>query len=338
MKFIGKPDSNHPNNPPKKAVLLCNLGTPDSPTPKALRRYLKEFLSDPRVVEIPPFIWNIILYGFILPFRPRRSAKMYQKIWTKQGSPLLKHSLSQKERLQKKLQSENLDDVLVELAMCYGKPSISNAIETLEEKNVQEVIILPLYPQYCAATTGAIFDAMTKQFMKRRWVPKLSFINGYHQEPDFIQAIAQTITQHVQQHGQPEKFIFSYHGTPQQSLKKGDPYYHFCQQTTRLIQEQSALSDEQVITTFQSRFGKARWLQPYTEQTLIQLAQKNTKHVAVICPGFSADCLETLEEIELGAKQTFISHGGETLHYIPALNANDEHIQFISNLVQRELS
>ena len=336
MPFIGKTDFNHKNNPAQKAVLLCNLGTPDQPTAQALRRYLKQFLSDPRVVEIPRVLWKIILFGFILPLRPKRSATMYQKVWTEQGSPLLNYSLEQQQKLQEKLAALEAP-VNVELAMCYGNPSIEKAIENLEKNNVQDIMILPLYPQYCGATTGATFDAVTKELMKRRWIPKISFLNGYHKEPLFIEAVGQSIQQHIQQHGMPDKLIFSYHGTPKRNLEKGDPYYCYCMQTTRLVKEHCELSDEHVLTTFQSRFGKAEWLQPYTEPTLIELAKEH-KHVAVICPGFSVDCLETLEEIEQEARDAFISHGGETFHYIPALNASDMHIELFTQLAHRELN
>tara|TARA_B100001094_G_scaffold332707_1_gene405963 strand:- start:4591 stop:5661 length:1071 start_codon:yes stop_codon:yes gene_type:complete len=338
MGYIGQTDYPHEAPQPKRAVLLCNLGTPDDTSTSALRRYLKQFLSDPRVIEVNPWLWKIILNCFILPFRPKKSAAMYKKVWTEQGSPLLLHSLEQKKKLQLALTQQLGQEVIVELAMCYGAHSVAEAVASLKAQDVREVVVLPLYPQYCAATTAATFDAVAQEYMRYRWVPQLHFIHGYHQEPLFIEAIARSIQQHITAHGQPETLIFSYHGTPKSYRMQGDPYACFCLQTTRLVCAQLKLSDDQVMTTFQSRFGKQEWLKPYTDEVLEDLAQKGTRHVAVICPGFSADCLETLEEIAQEGRDSFLEHGGEVYHYIPALNSTQEHIDFLAMLTMRSFS
>lgn len=332
MAFEGQTHYPHRENRQKRGVLLCNLGTPDAPTPKALRRYLREFLSDPRVVEVPRPIWWCILNLFILPLRPARSAAAYQKIWTSTGSPLLNISREQEEALRARLESE---DIVVSLGMRYGTPSMEEALNVLRNANVQEIIILPLYPQYSGATTGSTFDAIAQILQKRRWVPQLSFINGYHKTPSYIQALADSVTRHIEQHGMPDVFLLSYHGTPEKYRDKGDPYYCQCLQTSRLLRENLGLDKSQMRTTFQSRFGREPWLQPYTDKTLEALPSQGVKNVAVLCPGFSADCLETLEEIQQEAQESFLQAGGESFHYIPALNASDAHVSMMADLVNQ---
>ena len=334
MKFKGQTDYDHKGVKPKKGVLLVNLGTPDAPNPVALRRYLKEFLSDHRVVEIPRPIWMAILYLFILPFRSKSSAKLYQSVWTDEGSPLLAITKRQGSALQNVLDDQLGEGVMpVVIGMRYGNPSIKSALDQLAAQNVRDITVLPLYPQYCAATTGSTFDEIANVLRKYRWVPSIKFINSYHQHPAYINAIGQTITRYIEASGMPDRLIFSYHGTPQRYLEQGDPYSCFCQQTTRLVVEQLGLDEDKILTTFQSRFGKAKWLQPYTDATLKSLANEGVKRVAIICPGFSADCLETIEEIEVENKEYFIEAGGETYDYIRCLNDDHEHIEMMKDLV-----
>ena len=338
MRFKGQTEYDHKGISPRTGVLLNNLGTPDAATAPALRVYLKEFLSDPRVVEIPRFIWFIILYLFILTFRPKSSAKLYQQIWTDAGSPLMDITLRQAQALQQRLdQTYGKDVVPVIIGMRYGNPSIKHALQELTDKNVHNIIVLPLYPQYCGATVGSTFDAVAQELTQYRWVPELKFISGYHQHPLYLQAIADSIEKHIQAEGMPDKLVMSYHGTPELYLKRGDPYFCFCSQTTRLIREKLNLDEDRVLLTFQSRFGKAPWLQPYTDETLKSLPAQGAKNVAVICPGFSADCLETIEEIESENKDYFMEAGGEKFTYIPCLNDQDNHIDMMFDLVQQQL-
>lgn len=323
---------------PKCGVLLCNLGTPDAPTASALRPYLKEFLSDPRVIEVPRLVWWFILRGAILPFRPAKSAKLYEQIWSAEGSPLLVTSQQQKTALQQQL-DRTLGDatVPVALGMRYGSPSIASAMASLKEQGVDEIIVLPLYPQYCAATAGSTFDAVADVLTKERWVPSLHFINGYHRNAYWVAAMANKIRAHIDQHGQPDRILLSYHGTPQKYYEKGDPYYDFCLESTALIRAQLHMDEQQIQTTFQSRFGSEPWLQPYTDKVLEALPQEGIKHLAIMCPGFSVDCLETLEEIAEEGREQFITAGGEQYHYIPALNAETDHIEMIYDIVQQHL-
>lgn len=337
MKYIGQTDYDHEGASPRQGILLCNLGTPDAPRPAELRRYLKEFLSDPRVVEIPRLLWWMILNLIILRIRPRRSAKLYQSVWTEAGSPLMLYSQGQVKAVKQRL-AEKYGDIPVVLGMRYGNPSMASAIKQLTDQNVRDIIVLPLYPQYAGATTGSTFDAIAKTFTKLRWVPELQFINGYHKSEGYLDALCTTIKRHIEQHGQPDKFVFSYHGTPERYLKNGDPYHCFCHQTTRLVREKLGFDEGQVMTTFQSRFGREPWLQPYTDKTLEQLPEDGVKHVAVICPGFSSDCLETIEEINMEARESFIESGGEHFHYIPCLNDDPVHIDALVSILEKRLS
>ena len=337
MKYIGQTDYDHDGASPRQGILLCNLGTPDAPRPAELRRYLKEFLSDPRVVEIPRLLWWMILNLIILRIRPRRSAKLYQSVWTEAGSPLMLYSQGQVNAVKQRL-AEKYGDIPVVLGMRYGNPSMASAIKQLTDQNVRDIIVLPLYPQYAGATTGSTFDAIAKTFTQLRWVPELQFINGYHKSEAYIEAICSTIRRHFEQHGQPDKLVFSYHGTPERYLKNGDPYHCFCHQTTRLVREKMGLDEAQVMTTFQSRFGREPWLQPYTDKTLEQLPEDGIKHVAVICPGFSSDCLETIEEINMEGRDSFIESGGEQFHYIPCLNDDPVHIDALVSILEKRIA
>lgn len=321
----------------KVGVLITNLGTPDAPTPKALRKYLAEFLSDPRVVEIPRIVWMIILHGIILRIRPARSAKNYASVWTERGSPLDFHTKDQAQQLQAKLQAEHGNNLVVDYAMRYGSPSITGAISRMCDQGVRKLLVMPLYPQYSGSTSASTFDALAKDFNRRRWIPELRFVNQYHTHPDYIEALVKSIQAHWQVNGRAEKLVLSYHGVPMFYLHKGDPYHCQCLTTTRLVAQALGLKEDEYITTFQSRFGKAEWLQPYTDATLKQLAADGTKHVQVICPGFSADCLETLEEIEEENREYFIDGGGERFEYIPALNSSDHHIHALYTLANNHL-
>ena len=337
MKYIGQTDYDHDGASPRQGILLCNLGTPDAPRPAELRRYLKEFLSDPRVVEIPRLLWWMILNLIILRIRPRRSAKLYQSVWTEAGSPLMLYSQGQVKAVKERL-AEKYGEIPVVLGMRYGNPSMASAIKELTDQNVRDIIVLPLYPQYAGATTGSTFDAIAKTFTQLRWVPELQFINGYHKSEGYLEAICSSIRRHIEQHGQPDRLVFSYHGTPERYLKNGDPYHCFCHQTTRLVREKMGLDETQVMTTFQSRFGREPWLQPYTDKTLEQLPEDGIKHVAVICPGFSSDCLETIEEINMEGRESFIESGGEQFHYIPCLNDEPAHIDALVSILEKRLA
>ena len=318
----------------KTGVLLTNLGSPDAPTTKAVRTYLAEFLSDPRIVEIPRLVWLMILHGIILRIRPKRSAKLYQGIWTENGSPLIHITHLQQQKLQEKLHSMGLNHVDVVMAMRYGNPSIEAGLEALRNKGITKIIVFPLYPQYSSPTTGSTFDAVANVLKKWRWVPELHFINGYHKQPSYIDSLANSIAEDLTVNGQPEKIVFSYHGMPKRFLDHGDPYHCLCQQTTRLVVEKLNLDKDLVITTFQSRFGKAEWLKPYTDETLESLPAQGIKNIAIVSPAFSADCLETLEELEEENREIFIEAGGEQYRYIAALNDRDDHIDAMFDVLK----
>ena len=326
-------DFHKPSNLPKTAVLLVNLGTPDEPTPKALRRYLAEFLSDPRVVEIPRLIWLCILHGIILRVRPQKSAKVYKSIWTDEGSPLLVISKKQRDAIQHLLG----DQANVKLAMRYGNPSIKSVMQEFQQEAIRKLVVLPLYPQYAAPTTGSVFDAIAGVLKQWRWVPEIHFINQYCDYPLYIQSLANSIQEFIQTNGMPQKIVFSYHGMPKRFLLSGDPYYCFCQKTTRLVQEKLQLPQDLCLNSFQSRFGKAEWLKPYTNELLTELPEQGFRNIAIISPAFSADCLETLEELAIENRHTFINAGGETYHYIPALNDRADHIQALAALIREKI-
>ena len=331
MKYFGEKNYEH-GSKDKTGVLITNLGTPDAPNARSLKIYLNQFLSDPRVIEIPKIIWQLILKLIILQIRPRKSAANYKKIWTDKGSPLLDISQRQLGGV-KKLISEKYPNVQFALGMRYGNPSIEKALKDLQEKQVRRLLVLPLYPQYCAATTASTFDEVTNILQKWRWIPELRFINQYFEEEKYIETLASSIEEFWGKNGKPQKIIFSYHGIPKRYLTNGDPYHCYCLKTTRLVKEKMKLSDDQIMTTFQSRFGREEWLQPYTSETLKELPGKGVKDIHIISPGFSADCLETLEELEEENKEYFIENGGENYKYIPCLNDNKEHLNFISDLI-----
>ncbi len=319
---------------PRVGVLITNLGTPAAPTAQALRPYLKQFLSDPRVVELPRVLWWCILNGIILRTRPAKSAEAYATVWTEKGSPLALHTADQCDALADALTQQYGDKVCVRWAMRYGTPSIASTLDDMMASGVQKLFVLPLYPQYSATTTGSTFDALAADFTQRRWLPELRFHTEYHTHPLYIDALVNTIRAHWDAHGQQEHLVFSYHGVPLRYLHQGDPYHCQCLKTSRLVAQKLGLSPAQYTSSFQSRFGREPWLQPYTDETLKTLAAKGTHSVAVICPGFSSDCLETVEEIGEENREYFEEAGGETYHYIPALNASDDHIRLLTQLCQ----
>jgi len=336
MKYQGSPAFSH-GQADKVGVLVTNLGTPEAPTKKALKPYLKEFLSDPRVVEVPRLLWFLILNGVILRFRPKRSAEAYKTVWTDRGSPLLFHTQDQASAIEAKLKESWGDKVVVDFAMRYGNPALGDVVEKMMQKGVRKLLVLPLYPQYSASTTASTFDALAKDFTKRRWLPELRFITHYHDFSPFIEAAAQRIERHWEQHGRADKLLFSYHGIPLRYLKNGDPYHCECYKTSRLLAERLGLTKDEYLTTFQSRFGREEWLQPYTDMTMKALPGKGVKSVQVFCPGFSSDCLETVEEIGEENREYFMESGGERYEYISALNAESGHIDALTQLIENNL-
>ncbi|MBA2490788.1 MAG: ferrochelatase [Gammaproteobacteria bacterium] len=332
--YVGDPDYQH-DAQPRAGVLLVNLGTPDAPTRKALRRYLKEFLSDPRVIEWPRPLWWLVLNGIILNIRPARSARLYQKVWTAQGSPLLVFSEQQKEALRAELTGRFSGPVEVALAMRYGNPSVAAGIEELRGKGVRRLVVLPLYPQYSATTTASTFDAVADVLKTWRWLPELRFVNHYADDDGYIEALAARIRAHWQAHGRGENLLFSFHGIPKRYLLNGDPYHCECHKTARLVAQSLELDKAAWKVCFQSRFGREEWLTPYTDDVLGELARQGTKAVDICCPGFAADCLETLDEIAGESRQVFIEAGGKRFSYIPALNDMPEHIQALADIVMR---
>ena len=316
-------------------LLLVNLGTPDAPTTAAVRRFLKQFLSDPRVVEYPRLLWWLILNGIILRVRPSRSAKAYREIWTDAGSPLMLHSQDLAERIRKQMTERAPERFVVELAMTYGSPSIPDAIDRLQHARARRLLVLPLYPQYSGTTTASVFDAVTDKLQGMRWVPETRFINQYHDEPGYIGALAASIREHWEREGRSAHLLLSFHGVPQYTLDKGDPYYCHCRKTGRLLAEALGLGDDDWTLSFQSRVGREEWLKPYTDETVRELAGNGVETLDVACPGFSTDCLETLEEIAMQNGEFFAEAGGKSLHYIPALNARDDHVRFLCELIEQ---
>ena len=332
MKFIGEENFKHQNRQ-KIGVLICNLGTPESYQTKDVRRFLRQFLSDGRVIEIPKIIWWFILNGIILTLRPSKSAKLYKSVWTKEGSPLLVFS----KKLIEKLKLVTNDDCEVELAMRYGNPNMEEALLSLKNKNCRKLIVLPMFPQYSGTTTGSIFDEVTRILSKWRWVPSLNFINSYHDNDYYINALADSISTHLQKNS-PQKIIFTYHGIPKRNFDLGDPYQCYCQKTTRLVAEKLNLKEDEYMTTFQSRFGPAEWLKPYTSDTMEELPKKGIKNILVVAPAFSVDCLETIEEIDEENKEIFLNSGGQNFTYVPCLNDSDGHVNFLKQLIDKHAS
>ncbi|HEY8086099.1 MAG TPA: ferrochelatase [Methylophilaceae bacterium] len=332
MPFYDQEPSYAHGTLPKIGILLANLGTPDAPTPVAVRRYLKQFLSDRRVVEIPRAVWWLILNVIILNTRPRKSAAKYALIWSAEGSPLLVHTQKQARLLQQELSNHTSSPVVVEVGMTYGTPSIPSAMAKLKAQHCSKILVLPLFPQYAASSTGSALDAVWSTLLHSRNMPEIRSVRSYHDHPAYITALAESIRHHWAQHGRAEKLLMSFHGVPKYALDKGDPYHCLCQKTGRLLGEALGLNSEQYLISFQSRFGAAEWIKPYTAPTLSAWGKQGIKSVDVICPGFAADCLETLEEIAMECKAEFLNAGGQTFHYIPALNERQEWIAALANI------
>lgn len=331
--------------PPRTAIVLVNLGTPTAPTPDAVRRYLAEFLGDPRVVEIPRALWMLILHGIILRIRPKKSAAKYATVWTDAGSPLLVHTEAQTRMLAEALRQRG-HDLIVTWAMRYaanGPHSIPVVLEKLRADNATRILLLPMYPQYSASTTGTAIDQALGWLLSLRNQPELRYVRNFADDPGYINAVAYTIRAHWQKNPPPAlpdagyRLVMSFHGLPERNLKLGDPYFCECHKTARLVAEALDLPPEAVVTTFQSRFGKAKWVEPYTEPTLIELAKKGVQRVDVLCPGFVADCLETLEEINMEVRAAFLTAGGEHFHYLPCLNEDPNWISALAALCERQL-
>jgi len=328
MKFKGEQNFQHENEQ-KKGVLIAYLGTPDSPDVLSVRRYLKEFLSDPRIIEVPKIIWWFVLNIFILNFRSFNSARLYKSIWTDGGSPLLVNCIKIKEKVQKSLPS----NYQVALGMRYGNPSIKSALNELKEANCRDIEVITLFPHYSATTVGSIFDAVSTEIKSWRWVPSVKFLNSYHDNPLLIEILSKRIKKSFVSQGKPDKLVFSYHSIPKKYFDSGDPYHCLCQKTSRLIAEKLSLDEKDYITAFQSRFGPSEWLKPYTSETMKSLPKEGIKSVQVVSPGFGVDNLETLQEIDIENKEYFEDAGGENFHYIPCLNDDDDHVEFLISLI-----
>jgi len=332
--YLGQADYGH-GSPASTGVLLVNLGTPAAPTKKAVRRYLAQFLSDPRIVEFPRWLWRLILHGVILRVRPARSAALYAKIWTAQGSPLLTGTTALAEGVQNALKAERPGPILVRHAMRYGDPSIGSALRELAAAGVRRLLVVPLFPQYSGTTTASVLDAVGAELARWRWVPELRFVADYHDDARYIEALACSVEAHWQRQGHAERLVLSFHGIPQRYFRAGDPYFCQCQATARRLRERLDLREEDVVVCFQSRVGKQAWLTPYTEEVLSALPGQGVRHVQVLCPGFAVDCLETLEEIALGNRARFLAAGGTQFEYIPALNAGEDHVAALVELILR---
>jgi protoporphyrin/coproporphyrin ferrochelatase len=333
-KYIGDSDYSH-DRPERLGILVANLGTPDSPEPSDVRRFLAQFLWDPRVVEAPRWLWWLALNGVILRIRPRKSSHAYRQIWTEEGSPLLIHSRAITKALaDNPAQGAN---VVLALGMTYGRPSISSALRELKQKGARRILVLPLYPQYSGTTSASVFDAVTRELQSWRWIPEVRFVMSYADEPEYISAIAASVRERwrTQEKGH---LLFSFHGIPRRYLVAGDPYHCECQKTARLVAEALDLKRSEWSLSFQSQVGREEWLKPYTDQLLLEYAKKGPKRLTLICPGFATDCLETLEEIALRNRELFLSSGGEYYDYVPALNASALQMQLLETLVHRQIT
>ncbi|MGE3165727.1 MAG: ferrochelatase [Planctomycetota bacterium] len=336
MSYVGESDFQH-GEIPAVGILLTNLGTPDAPTTPALRRYLREFLSDPRVIELPAWKWQPILNLFVLTRRPPRSAAAYRAVWTPAGSPLLVTARKQADALRQTLVERYGTPTRVALGMRYGNPSVGAALDELMLAGCRRVLLLPLYPQYSAATTASTVDALGAALARRRWIPEVRTVNQYLDEPLYIRALANSIRETWEKGGEPSRLLLSFHGIPERYFRSGDPYHCQCHKTARRVAEELGLSPDRYLVTFQSRFGREPWLQPYTDETLAAWGRERLDSVDVVCPGFSADCLETLEEINVENRKIFLDAGGGRFRYIPALNDRPDHIAALSAVIDRHV-
>ena len=334
MRYISSPDF-HRDGAERRGILLVNTGTPAAPEARAVRKYLAKFLSDPRVVELPRLLWLPILYGLILPLRPAQSARKYRKIWTAYGSPLLDLSERLRAELTTTLAQNMLAPLSIELGMLYSEPSVKQALGRLRESGAQRILVLPMFPQYCGATTGAVYDQVNAELRSWRWLPELRFVAEYHDDPGYIDALRASVTQHWETNGKSKHLLMSFHGIPERSFHQGDPYFCKCQKTARLLADELMLRDSEWSVSFQSRFGPSGWLRPYTSGVLAEMPGRAIREVTVVCPGFAVDCLETLEEIDMENRDIFMRAGGRQYQYVPALNVRSEHARFLSELIAR---
>ncbi|HKT72599.1 MAG TPA: ferrochelatase [Steroidobacteraceae bacterium] len=333
MRYISSPDF-HREGAERIGILLINSGTPASPEPRDVRKFLAGLLSDPRVVELPRALWLPVLYGLILPFRPARSARKYRKIWSAYGSPLLDLSERLRTELKGTLAQHLLAPLSLELGMLYGTgPTVPEALTRLRESGAQRILVVPMFPQYCGSTTGAAYDQVNRELRRWRWLPELRYVAEYHDYPAYIDALKTTVTQHWEARGRTQHLLVSFHGIPERYFHQGDPYFCKCQKTARLLAEELMLQDHEWSVSFQSRFGPSGWLKPYTSHVLTEMPGRGIHEVSVICPGFAVDCLETLEEIEMENRQRFTDAGGSRFDYIPALNARREHASLLASLI-----
>ena len=332
MRYISSPDFRH-DGAERIGVVLVNSGTPASPEPRDVRHFLRGLLSDPRVVELPRALWWPILFGFILPFRPSRVAKKYRKIWTPQGSPLVVFSNKLRTDLSTTLAQRILAPLSVELAMLYAKPTVNDALTRLRESGAQRILIVPLFPQYCGATTGAVYDQVSEELRHWRWLPELRYVAEYHDHPSYIDALRASVAQQWEAQGRTQHLVISFHGIPENLFHNGDPYFYKCRQTARLLADELMLRDDEWSVSFHSRFGPGAWLRPYTIDVMAGLPARGIDEVTIVCPGFAVDCLETVEEIEMENRAQFLASGGRRFVYVPALNARPEHSRFLADLV-----
>jgi protoporphyrin/coproporphyrin ferrochelatase len=323
--------------PTRIGVLMVNLGTPDAPSYFAVQRYLREFLSDRRVIETARAIWLPLLYGVVLPFRPLKTVRNYRKIWLPEGSPLAVYSRRLAENTGRVLRSRPGQELRVALGMSYGNPSIASAIQSLKEQSVTRLLVLPLYPQYCASTSGSVFDGTTAVLRRWRWLPETRFVNDYHDDPGYIDALASSVEGHWRRRGERSHLLFSYHGIPASYVKDGDPYQRQAEGTTRAVVARLELRADAWSHSYQSRFGRVEWLKPYTVDMLRTLTQRGVRRLTVVSPSFAVDCLETLEEIAIEYRDVFLSLGGEELSLVPALNDGDDHARLLAAVVERHL-
>jgi ferrochelatase len=335
LPFHSEPPFSH-GQAPVTGILLCNLGTPDAPTAAAVRRYLREFLSDPRVVEIPRAIWLPLLHGIILPLRSGKSAAKYATIWTPEGSPLKVYTERQAALLQEQMSARG-HRVVVRYAMRYGNPSMASQLDALKDAGATRILVLSAYPQYSATTTASVIDAVNTWVTRTRLVPELRFVNRYHDDAGYIEALARRVETHWREHGKPDHLLMSFHGVPERTLMRGDPYHCECHKTGRLLATRLGLAKTDYTVSFQSRFGKAKWLEPYTEPTLQALAERGVGRVDVVCPGFTSDCLETIEEIGMEGKEAFLMAGGREYHAIACLNDHPAWIAALADIAQQHM-
>ena len=336
MRYASSPRYDH-DTPERIGVLLVNSGTPDSTSTADVRRFLAALLGDPRVVELPRALWLPILHGIFLRTRPWRSARKYRRIWTEQGSPLLAHSAQLRERLAARLGERVIAPIAVEVGMLYGSPRVPDALVRLRDAGAQRILVVPLFPQYCGVSTGAVHDQVTDELSRWRWLPELRFVNEYHEHPGYIEALRASVADHWALNGRTEHLLMSFHGIPDRYFRAGDPYYCRCQKTARLLADELNLADGSWSLSFQSRYGGGKWLRPYTDELLEAMPKRGIRSVTVVCPGFAVDCLETLEEIDIENRERFLGAGGTQFQYVPALNAHPGHAAALADLVVRHL-